>query len=79
MKCSGSNPDLRLNVLLNSREINFFLIFSINLFSCTDLVLEDDIGPSMNCAKIVYKVQGFKAWNGWIKKCKGKKLPPLVC
>uniref|UniRef100_A0A224Y0X9 lysozyme n=1 Tax=Panstrongylus lignarius TaxID=156445 RepID=A0A224Y0X9_9HEMI len=46
---------------------------------CSDLILEDSIDPSVECAKIIYNIQGFNAWYGWIKKCRGKVLPPLIC
>nr|ATU82685.1 venom lysozyme 1 [Pristhesancus plagipennis] len=47
--------------------------------TCSDLILDDDITPSIECAKIIFKIQGFNAWNGWKAKCKDKPLPPIYC
>uniref|UniRef100_A0A161MHZ4 lysozyme n=1 Tax=Triatoma infestans TaxID=30076 RepID=A0A161MHZ4_TRIIF len=46
---------------------------------CSDLILEDDIDYSVACARIIYNINGFSEWFGWIRDCKGKELPPLNC
>ncbi|KAL3212718.1 hypothetical protein MRX96_007774 [Rhipicephalus microplus] len=45
--------------------------------SCSALK-SDNIGPSIKCAKQIYKRHGFNAWYGWKRKCKGKKLSSYV-
>jgi len=43
---------------------------------CEDF-LHDDIQEDIECAKIIYAREGFKAWDGWLKKCKNKPLPTI--
>ncbi|XP_077485982.1 lysozyme C-like [Amblyomma americanum] len=38
----------------------------------------DDIAPSIQCAKKIYRKRGFNAWVGWKHKCKGKDLSSYV-
>ncbi|XP_063729043.1 lysozyme c-1-like [Symsagittifera roscoffensis] len=38
---------------------------------CSDL-LTDDIRDATNCAKLIYRVQGFFAWYGWIYNCRAQ-------
>ncbi|KAK8779678.1 lysozyme c-1-like [Amblyomma americanum] len=45
--------------------------------SCSAL-RSDGIGPSIQCAKTIYKRHGFNAWYGWKNKCKGKNLSSYV-
>ncbi|PSN37595.1 Lysozyme c-1 [Blattella germanica] len=42
---------------------------------CEDLK-DDSITDDIECAKLIYKRQGFKAWYGWRNKCQGS-LPDL--
>lgn len=44
---------------------------------CEDF-LNDDIQDDITCAKKIFDQQGFKAWDGWTKKCKNKPLPNLA-
>lgn len=39
--------------------------------------INDDIQDDIACAKIIFDREGFKAWNGWMKKCKNKPLPNI--
>ncbi|XP_011638242.1 lysozyme-like [Pogonomyrmex barbatus] len=41
---------------------------------CEDF-LNDNIQESIACAKKIFDREGFKAWDGWTKKCKNKPLP----
>ncbi|XP_012227980.1 lysozyme-like [Linepithema humile] len=41
---------------------------------CEDF-LHDNIQEDIECAKIIVNRDGFKAWDGWTKKCKNKALP----
>lgn len=34
----------------------------------------DNIQDDIACAKMIYNREGFKAWEGWTKKCKNKPL-----
>lgn len=43
---------------------------------CEDF-LNDNIQDDIACAKIIVAQEGFKSWNGWIKKCKDKPLPNI--
>ncbi|KYN05860.1 Lysozyme c-1 [Cyphomyrmex costatus] len=43
---------------------------------CEDF-LSDDIQDDIACAKKVFDQDGFKAWDGWMKKCKNKPLPDI--
>ncbi|XP_058800191.1 uncharacterized protein LOC131669376 [Phymastichus coffea] len=42
--------------------------------TCTDF-LDNDIKDDIVCAEKIWKMRGFKHWNGWVKHCKNKKLP----
>ncbi|CAH1796421.1 unnamed protein product [Owenia fusiformis] len=44
---------------------------------CWD-VLKADITDSTNCAKIVYRAQGFRAWSAWRNQCRGRDLSAYV-
>uniref|UniRef100_A0A224XNR0 lysozyme n=1 Tax=Panstrongylus lignarius TaxID=156445 RepID=A0A224XNR0_9HEMI len=44
---------------------------------CSDLI--EDIDVSVACARIIYNINGFRGWFGWIRDCKGEELPPLKC
>ncbi|XP_012540824.1 lysozyme [Monomorium pharaonis] len=44
---------------------------------CEDF-LNDDIQDDIACAKKIFDRDGFKAWDGWTKKCKNKPLPNLA-
>uniref|UniRef100_A0A8C4QBK5 lysozyme n=1 Tax=Eptatretus burgeri TaxID=7764 RepID=A0A8C4QBK5_EPTBU len=44
---------------------------------CSQL-LKSDIRASVNCAKIVMKQQGLKAWYGWQRKCQGKDVQVYI-
>ncbi|XP_034937417.1 lysozyme-like [Chelonus insularis] len=37
---------------------------------CED-VMTDDITLASQCAKLIYKTQGFEAWTGWKNNCRG--------
>ncbi|XP_065082682.1 lysozyme c-1-like [Ochlerotatus camptorhynchus] len=39
--------------------------------------LNDDISDDIDCAKLIYKDQGFSYWKGWVNKCKQKPLPDI--
>lgn len=39
--------------------------------------INNDIRDDVRCAKLIFDQDGFKAWNGWIRDCKGKPLPTL--
>lgn len=43
---------------------------------CEDF-LDDAIQDDIACAKIIVEREGFKSWDGWMKKCKDKPLPNL--
>ncbi|XP_018057638.1 PREDICTED: uncharacterized protein LOC108693278 [Atta colombica] len=43
---------------------------------CEDF-LNDDIQDDIVCAKKIVYQDGFKAWDGWMKKCKNKPLPDI--
>lgn len=43
---------------------------------CEDF-LNDDIQDDIACAKKIFDQEGFKAWDGWMKKCKSKPLPNI--
>ncbi|XP_066583186.1 lysozyme-like [Prorops nasuta] len=43
---------------------------------CEDFA-DDDITDDIECAKIIQDTEGFKAWDGWMKKCKNKPLPDI--
>lgn len=43
---------------------------------CEDFA-NDDIQDDIVCAKKIYNTEGFKAWEGWLKKCKNKPLPNI--
>jgi len=43
---------------------------------CEDF-LHDDIQDDITCAKIIINQEGFKSWDGWMKKCKDKPLPNI--
>lgn len=43
---------------------------------CEDF-LNDDIQEDIACAKKIFDQDGFKAWDGWMKKCKNKTLPDI--
>ncbi|KAK8779676.1 hypothetical protein V5799_018981 [Amblyomma americanum] len=45
--------------------------------SCSALQ-SDNIDPSIQCAKTVYRQQGFNAWYGWKNKCRGRNLASYV-
>nr|XP_031827757.1 lysozyme c-1-like [Nomia melanderi] len=38
---------------------------------CEDFA-DDDIRDDIVCAKMIMEAEGFKTWNGWVKKCKNK-------
>lgn len=39
---------------------------------------DDNIQDDIVCAKLILENEGFKAWNGWVKKCKNKPLPNIT-
>lgn len=41
---------------------------------CEDF-LNDDIKDDIACGKKIFNQDGFKAWDGWLKKCKNNQLP----
>lgn len=43
---------------------------------CEDFA-NDDITDDIECAKKIQSMEGFKAWDGWMKKCKNKPLPNI--
>lgn len=43
---------------------------------CEDFA-NDDIQDDIVCAKMIYSQDGFKAWEGWMKKCKNRPLPNI--
>ncbi|EFN75279.1 lysozyme c-1 [Harpegnathos saltator] len=43
---------------------------------CEDFI-NDDIQDDIACALKIYNREGFKAWDGWVKKCKNKPLPNI--
>lgn len=43
---------------------------------CEDFA-DDDIQDDIVCANKIQSMEGFKAWNGWMKKCKNKPLPNI--
>lgn len=45
--------------------------------SCETELLADDITRATICAKKIKANKGFKAWDGWQKKCQGKTLPTV--
>lgn len=45
---------------------------------CEDFVSDDNIQEDIACAKKIYDREGFKAWDGWVKKCKDKPLPNVA-
>uniref|UniRef100_G3MMW8 lysozyme n=1 Tax=Amblyomma maculatum TaxID=34609 RepID=G3MMW8_AMBMU len=45
--------------------------------SCSAL-RSDNISPSIQCAKVIFRRHGFNAWYGWKNKCKGKNLSSYV-
>lgn len=40
--------------------------------------LNDNIQDDIECAKKIFEQEGFKAWDGWVKKCKNKPLPNIA-
>ncbi|CAD0200022.1 unnamed protein product [Chrysodeixis includens] len=36
--------------------------------TCAELIT-DDITIASTCAKKIFKIQGFRAWHGWTKRC----------
>ncbi|KAL0122148.1 hypothetical protein PUN28_007123 [Cardiocondyla obscurior] len=44
---------------------------------CEDF-LNDNIQDDIACAKTIFDREGFKAWKGWLNKCKNKPLPNLT-
>ncbi|XP_033209343.1 lysozyme c-1-like [Belonocnema kinseyi] len=38
---------------------------------------DDDIQDDVKCAKKIQEMEGFKHWEGWMKKCKNKPLPNI--
>lgn len=40
--------------------------------------LNDDIKDDIACGKKIFDQEGFKAWDGWMKKCKNKPLPNIA-
>lgn len=53
------------------RLINSQLLIPIQGF------VDNDIRNDVKCAKLIFDQDGFKAWNGWTRNCKGKSLPTL--
>ncbi|XP_029036119.2 lysozyme-like [Osmia bicornis bicornis] len=43
---------------------------------CEDFA-NDDIQDDITCALKIQQTDGFKAWDGWMKKCKNKPLPNI--
>lgn len=43
---------------------------------CEDFA-NDDIQDDISCAIKIQQTEGFKAWDGWLKKCKNKPLPNI--
>ncbi|CAK9827318.1 Lysozyme c-1 [Anthophora retusa] len=43
---------------------------------CEDFA-NDDIQDDIECAKRIQNMEGFKAWDGWVKNCKNKPLPNI--
>nr|XP_033331994.1 uncharacterized protein LOC117223691 [Megalopta genalis] len=39
---------------------------------------DDNIQDDIVCAKMILENEGFKAWSGWVKKCKNKPLPNIA-
>ncbi|XP_043284525.1 lysozyme c-1-like [Venturia canescens] len=44
---------------------------------CEDFA-NDDIQDDIVCAQKIVASNGFKDWDGWLKKCKGKPLPNIA-
>lgn len=72
-------PDVKVNF--------YFIIFSLcchhnNVIEHQLLIsiqgfIDNDIRNDVECAKLIFAQDGFKAWQGWIRHCKGKPLPNL--
>ncbi|XP_051972268.1 lysozyme C-like [Xyrauchen texanus] len=45
--------------------------------NCSQL-LSNDISLSINCAKIIGKMQGITAWYGWLNHCKNHDVSPYI-
>ena len=43
---------------------------------CEDFA-DDNIQDDIICAKKIQEKEGFKYWDGWMKKCKNKPLPDI--
>ncbi|KOX69282.1 Lysozyme c-1 [Melipona quadrifasciata] len=43
---------------------------------CEDFA-NDDIQDDIVCARKIQSMEGFKAWDGWMKKCKNNTLPNI--
>jgi len=43
---------------------------------CKDLAT-DNLRKAVDCADLIYQREGFKAWKGWVNRCKGKPLPNI--
>jgi len=41
-------------------------------------LLTDDIAKAAECAKLIYRLQGFNPWHGWTRKCKNRPLPDVI-
>ncbi|CAH2076997.1 unnamed protein product, partial [Iphiclides podalirius] len=46
--------------------------------TCNEL-LSKDITKAANCAKMVYRRDGFYTWDGWKNHCRKKPLPDIGC
>ncbi|KAL4715324.1 hypothetical protein ACJJTC_004776 [Scirpophaga incertulas] len=44
--------------------------------TCAEL-RTDDITKAVQCARTIYKAQGWDAWVAWRNNCKGKPLPDI--
>nr|AFZ78838.1 C-type lysozyme-3 [Coptotermes formosanus] len=45
--------------------------------ACSEL-LSDNISVAVNCAKKIYGVHRFDAWEGWKQKCRGRSLQDVT-
>ncbi|XP_077289688.1 lysozyme-like [Arctopsyche grandis] len=42
-----------------------------------EALLNDDITDDSACAQKIFELEGFKAWSGWMKRCKNGRLPDI--
>ncbi|KAL5286039.1 hypothetical protein ACFFRR_007617 [Megaselia abdita] len=43
---------------------------------CEDFT-NNDITDDSKCAMRIFNTTGFRAWQGWVSKCKGRNLPDI--